>query len=237
MPVIYERYCIFIVSTIFRSFYLLIYCFPIFNSACYFLTRTYTFTFTGHGGRVKDKTGREESGFNSTLVPVDFDSGTTSAGRQIIDDELYEHLVCRMPHGSTLTCLMDCCHSGTVLDLPFNFVADGEQTEMVEMEDFPFLQLLQLVGKALSDAGVEQLRDLRDKDKRQHVMATLLSADNNAIGGGLLLVGEEQRSMENSIEGLRRDFKKGDIGAVRDAVQDNRKARQDRRQNRRKMFR
>jgi len=160
--------------------------------------------YSGHGGRVKDNTGREESGYNSTLVPVDFDK----AG-QIIDDELYEHLVCSMPRGTTLTCLMDCCHSGTVLDLPFNFIADGEQTEMVEMENFPFIKLLQQLGKALQDAGVSQLSDLKDYDKRQQVREAL--ADNvgdRDIGGGAL-----------------------------DNIRDNRKARQDRRQDRRKMLR
>ena len=44
---------------------------------------------------------------------------------QIRDDDIYDNLVCAMPEGSTLVSLMDCCHSGTVLDLPYTYRADG----------------------------------------------------------------------------------------------------------------
>jgi kynurenine formamidase len=31
---------------------------------------------------------------------------------------------------------MDCCHSGTIMDLPYVFKADGQSTEMTFNEDF-----------------------------------------------------------------------------------------------------
>ena len=75
----------------------------------------------GHGGRIRDDDyGEEEDGFDETLVPVDY----ASSG-QIRDDDLYDNLVCAMPQGSTLVALMDCCHSATVLDLPYKYRADG----------------------------------------------------------------------------------------------------------------
>ena len=72
-----------------------------------------------------DDIGEEEDGYDETLVPVDY----ASAG-QIRDDDLYSNLVCAMPSGSTLVSLMDCCHSATVLDLPYKYRAnttDGHQ--------------------------------------------------------------------------------------------------------------
>jgi metacaspase-1 len=82
---------------------------------------------------------RTEDGYDETLVPVDY----ASAG-QIRDDDLFQVLVGSMPAGVTVTCIMDCCHSGTVLDLPFQFVADGESNEMTVPADFDFGKLMGL---------------------------------------------------------------------------------------------
>ena len=30
-----------------------------------------------------------------------------------------------------LFCLLDCCHSGTIMDLPYLFKGDGSQAEMI----------------------------------------------------------------------------------------------------------
>lgn len=73
----------------------------------------------GHGGRVRDDDyGEEEDGYDETLVPVDY----TSSG-QIRDDDLFTTLVSPMASGVTLVSLMDCCHSATVLDLPYKYRA------------------------------------------------------------------------------------------------------------------
>lgn len=69
------------------------------------------FHYSGHGGRVKDDDDEEEDGYDETLIPVDFQQTG-----QIRDDTIFTELVSAMPEGSTLTCLMDCCH--------------GEQQEM-----------------------------------------------------------------------------------------------------------
>ncbi|CAB9521275.1 Metacaspase-1 [Seminavis robusta] len=77
--------------------------------------------YSGHGGRVRDTSGDEDDGYDETLIPVDF----KHAG-QIIDDDILKILVKPMPAGVTCTVLMDCCHSGTVLDLPYRFGADED---------------------------------------------------------------------------------------------------------------
>jgi hypothetical protein len=83
-----------------------------------------------------------EDGYDETLVPLDY----ASAG-QIRDDDLFKVLVGSMPAGVTVTCVMDCCHSGTVLDLPFQFIANGESNEMSVPADFDFTKLMGLAQK------------------------------------------------------------------------------------------
>lgn len=105
--------------------------------------------YSGHGGRLRDDNGDEEDGYDETLVPLDY----SSAG-QIRDDELFVTLVGAMPAGVALTCLMDCCHSGTVLDLPYKFKADGESDQMTLDEGFNFGAFADLASGAVLAAGL-----------------------------------------------------------------------------------
>eukprot|EP00802_Teleaulax_amphioxeia_P019374 Tamp_19604.p1 GENE.Tamp_19604~~Tamp_19604.p1 ORF type:complete len:391 (-),score=70.30 Tamp_19604:77-1144(-) len=70
--------------------------------------------YSGHGGSMPDDNGDESDGKDETMVPLDYQS----AG-QIRDDVIFERLVARLPEGVSLKVVMDCCHSGSILDLPF----------------------------------------------------------------------------------------------------------------------
>ena len=49
----------------------------------------------------------------------------------IRDDDLYDILVKPLTDGVHMVSLMDCCHSGTIMDLPYIFKGDGSQSEMI----------------------------------------------------------------------------------------------------------
>ena len=84
------------------------------------------FHYSGHGGRVEDTDGDEDDGYDETLIPVDY----LQTGNQIVDDVLYTDFVGALPKDCFVTCVIDCCHSGTVLDLPYTFMPNGETNEM-----------------------------------------------------------------------------------------------------------
>jgi len=90
------------------------------------------FHYSGHGGSVRDENGDEKDGKDETLCPVDY----AEVG-QIVDDEINKKLILAMPKDSNLICLMDCCHSGTILDLPYCVVMDGQTAEMVDAGEVP----------------------------------------------------------------------------------------------------
>ncbi|KAH0283545.1 metacaspase, partial [Aureobasidium sp. EXF-3399] len=81
------------------------------------------FHYSGHGGQINDPNGRRPSGLLDTIVPVDFEDNG-----QIDSDMLHQHLVSKLPPSSTLFLILDCCHSGSTLELPFVYRSseDGE---------------------------------------------------------------------------------------------------------------
>lgn len=98
---------------------------------------SFLFLPQGHGGRIKDDNGDEDDGHDETLIPVDFEKSG-----QIRDDDLLKILVHPMAAGVRMTSCMDCCHSGTVLDLPYRFTADGDVEEMEMNERVNFTDAL-----------------------------------------------------------------------------------------------
>jgi hypothetical protein len=70
--------------------------------------------YSGHGAYTRDaRKGDETDGQDETICPA--------RGPQIIDDILRKCLVDPLPKDCHLWALFDCCHSGTVLDLKYNY--------------------------------------------------------------------------------------------------------------------
>ncbi|KAJ0988618.1 hypothetical protein J5N97_006974 [Dioscorea zingiberensis] len=72
------------------------------------------FHFSGHGSQRRCVKDDEPDGFDETLCPVDYEKEG-----MIVDDDINEILVRPLPTGARLHAIVDSCHSGTVLDLPF----------------------------------------------------------------------------------------------------------------------
>lgn len=104
--------------------------------------------YSGHGGKLRDDNGDEKDGYDETLIPLDYNETG-----QIRDDDLLTSLVVPLKKGVYATFIMDCCHSGTVLDLPYVFKADGQQTQMEEVDGFNFESAMGILAGIVAAAG------------------------------------------------------------------------------------
>jgi hypothetical protein len=74
------------------------------------------FHYSGHGGRVADRSGDEVSGLDSCIFPV-------NGGRMepILDDELRSLLAAKIPVGAKCFVVLDCCNSGSAVDMRYTW--------------------------------------------------------------------------------------------------------------------
>lgn len=73
------------------------------------------FSYSGHGSQERDPNGDEDDGMNETICPLDFKSQG-----MIADDDLNRMLVNPIQKGVKLHAVVDACHSGSVMDLPYS---------------------------------------------------------------------------------------------------------------------
>merc|ERR1712000_326242 len=73
----------------------------------------------GHGGQMRDMDGDETDGKDELICPVDYNK---PGGGCITDDWLRESFTksAKLKNSQTMV-VFDCCHSGTLLDLPYEY--------------------------------------------------------------------------------------------------------------------
>jgi hypothetical protein len=72
------------------------------------------FSYSGHGSYIQDQNNNEVTGNDQMIIPSDFNS--------ILDDELKKIIKTNLKSGVTLISIFDCCFSGSVLDLKYQYL-------------------------------------------------------------------------------------------------------------------
>jgi hypothetical protein len=85
------------------------------------------FYYSGHGSYTYDRNREEADGKDEMLVSLD--------SLSILDDELKTILQNHLQREVTIICLFDSCHSGTILDLKYNYLFSDSLTDDKYLEN------------------------------------------------------------------------------------------------------
>lgn len=93
---------------------------------------------------------KKKSAYVETILPVDH-----KKEGPILADELYQTLLCTMPPKTMLTCIMNTCHGGSVIQLPYCYIPNNSNTQIScnDCYDFEALIGLAIVGGIVVAAG------------------------------------------------------------------------------------
>jgi hypothetical protein len=78
------------------------------------------FYFSGHATFINDSNGDEMDGKDELFTTIDYNADTGQPN-YLTDDVLKTLIMNNLPRGVTMTCVMDGCNSGTLLDLKYNY--------------------------------------------------------------------------------------------------------------------
>jgi hypothetical protein len=151
------------------------------------------FHYSGHGCYIKDTNGDEEDGKDECLVPIDY----LKSG-MVIDDEI-RGILCSLSENQNLTCILDCCHSGSGIDLAYNLYErnNGEYLSMKKDS-----KLVSTRGKCIMLSG--------SKDSETSADAFIGGNYQGAMTYSFLeALKEKVNSYEDLIRSIRKTLKDG----------------------------
>ena len=83
------------------------------------------FSFSGHGSNTIDRNGDEEDGFDEMLITSDMNG--------ILDGTINDYISTYLNNKKvTLFCLIDCCHSGSIMDLKYQYLDSNNYNKTIE---------------------------------------------------------------------------------------------------------
>eukprot|EP01068_Selenidium_serpulae_P010810 Selendium_serpulae@DN5536_c2_g1_i3.p1 len=153
------------------------------------------FHFSGHGTQVRDRSGDESDGFDESLMPVDY----KKAG-PLIDDVLHEIFVKNLPNGVRLTALLDCCHSGSLMDLPFAYKAPLNKSRAMEVPQFASLK--KKYGGGYEKEDKHRSRGIKEKKKKKKHSSSSSSSGSDDDGD------DSDDERKHKSRGFKKDKKK-----------------------------
>jgi len=116
--------------------------------------------YSGHGSYILDKNNNEATGKDQLIVPCDLNG--------ILDDELKSIIQTNLKKDVTLIALFDCCHSGSILDLKYQYMDSLEKNTLTENVDES-----ETVGNVIMISGcsdVQTSSDAKINNKNQGAM-------------------------------------------------------------------
>lgn len=93
------------------------------------------FYYSGHGTRIRDKNSDESSGYDSCIVPIDFQK----VG--VLSDDSLKYYFNKIPAGANMFCAFDSCNSQSVCDLKYNLFDTSYRKDVtVKLKGFDYTQ-------------------------------------------------------------------------------------------------
>lgn len=148
------------------------------------------FHYSGHGTHTIDYNKDEADGQDEALVPIDYDTAGC-----ILDDELRGLLQC-LNENIRLTMVLDCCHSGTGVDLTYNLYERSNKYYLLEDP----LNKMKTRGKVICFSGCRDDQTSADAYEENQYQGALTYALISACGklkGKTRTYGELFRAMKN----------------------------------------